>query len=464
MVYKKPTSKYWYCKFELQFQNIRKKIHKSTRLTSKAKAEAFEAQLKQKVWQALTTPAPEHHLFKEALALYIESRQANRTIKEKETKLNWWSTNLRNPVLANLSTQEILSAISKKRSVAIATRNRYLAELKAFLNFCHQELGWIEKVPVLKILKEPKRAFYKLSKEDIKQLLAASPAYLRPVIAFALMTGLRRSNIFGLRWAQIDFNNECVYIAGAEHKSKDHVNTPLSQQALTLLLHLKTNSSSPFVFLNTRNNQVAKISDDMWKRITKTALLDGLRFHDLRHNWATKHIEAGTDLLALKELGGWKTLEMVQRYSHPSNEYLAQQAKNIDHKQQLDDVFEEQYNSEVIEVENTSNDSNKKLICGKKSSHLAVTETIFDDLVIISEAHKAKNLLIISRLDVWYRKTDLNRHARRQRILNPSCLPIPPLRRHSDLQIMKNIIEVAGIIRKKCSRATVFFISKLSCR
>ena len=202
----------------------------------------------------------------------------------------------------------------------------------------------------------------------------------------------------------------------------------ISQQALTLLLHLKTKSNSPFVFLNTRNNQVAKISDAMWKRITKTAQLDGLRFHDLRHNWATKHIEAGTDLLALKELGGWKTLEMVQRYAHPSNEYLAQQAKNIDHKQQLDVAFTEQYNNEVIEVENTSDDCDKKLICGKKSSHLAVTETIVDDLVIISEPQKAKNLLIISRLDVWYRKTDLNRHARRQRILNPSCLPIPPLR------------------------------------
>ncbi len=274
MLYKKTTSKYWYTKFDLTYQDKRNRINKSTKQTSKAKAEAFEAQLKQDLWHALINPTPEQHLFKEAVTLYIDSRQANRTIKEKETKLDWWSTQLRNPALASLTTQQILTAIGKKRDVAIATRNRYLAELKAFLNFCHQELGWIEKVPVLKILKEPKRAFYKLSKQDIKQLLSASPEYLRPVIAFALMTGLRRSNIFGLRWAQIDFNNECVYIAGAEHKSKDHVNTPLSQQALTLLLHLKTNSSSPFVFLNTRNNQVAKISDAMWKRITKTAQLD----------------------------------------------------------------------------------------------------------------------------------------------------------------------------------------------
>ncbi len=122
---------------------------------------------------------------------------------------------------------------------------------------------------------------------------------------------------------------------------------------------------------------------------------------------------------------------MLQRYVHPLNVYLALQAMNIDHKQQLVDTFTDQHKNEVIEVESTRDDCDKKLICGKKSSHLAVTETIVDDLVIISEPQKAKNLLIISRLDVWYRKTDLNRHARRQRILNPSCLPIPPLRRHS---------------------------------
>ena len=84
-----------------------------------------------------------------------------------------------------------------------------------------------------------------------------------------------------------------------------------------------------FVFLNYDNSRIKDLNRRIWARTTKAAGLDGLRFHDLRHNWASRHAESGTDLLAIKELGGWKTLEMVQRYTHPSLSYLSQQANNI---------------------------------------------------------------------------------------------------------------------------------------
>ncbi len=177
------------------------------------------------------------------------------------------------------------------------------------------------------------------------------------------------------------------------------------------------------------NNPVKDIKDALWKRITKQAMLDGLRFHDLRHKWATRHIEAGTDLLALKELGGWKTLEMVQRYAHPSSEYLAAQAKNIDGPSQASQLGKlAPYNELSIreeELTDCEKRENEKRICGKKSSQLQENELEIGDMKIIYEPQKRKNLLIISRLEKWYQWADLNRHARRQRILNPSCLPIP---------------------------------------
>ncbi|TMP46853.1 MULTISPECIES: site-specific integrase [unclassified Pseudoalteromonas] len=330
MIYKKKESKYWYTKFELSYGDKRKRINKSTRQTSKAKAEAFEACLKQELWRQITDPTPEAHCFSEAVEIYLESRQSNRTVKEKASKLEWWKVKLADPNVQKIDTHLVLSTIAKKQEISIATRNRYLAELKAFLNFCHQELGWIDRVPVIKIQKEPRRAFFKLDNADVIKLLECAPYYLRSVLIFALLTGMRRSNIFSLRWSQIDFCKQCIYIDAKDHKSKDHVIVPLSHKAITMLSQLKEQRSSTYVFVNNNNNPVKDIKDAMWKRITKQAQLDGLRFHDLRHNWATRHIEAGTDLLALKELGGWKTLEMVQRYAHPSQEYLAEQAKNID--------------------------------------------------------------------------------------------------------------------------------------
>jgi len=50
--------------------------------------------------------------------------------------------------------------------------------------------------------------------------------------------------------------------------------------------------------------------------------IENFRWHDLRHTWASWHIQRGTPLQVLKELGGWATLEMVQRYAHFSAEHL----------------------------------------------------------------------------------------------------------------------------------------------
>ena len=419
MIYKKENSKYWYTKFELEYQGIKKRIHKSTRHTSKAKALSFETQLKQDLWLSMTTPQIERHTFSDAIELYLQSRQTNRTIRAKKVKLIWWCNKLKNPILSDLTTSIILNEISKKKDIAVATRNRYLAELKAFLNFCHQELGWIEKVPVLKIFKEPRRTFFKLAPFDIKNLLNAAPSYLQPIIAFALLTGFRSSNILNLRWSQIDFERGCVFIAANEHKSKDHVTTPLSNQAMELLVHLQSTSSSSFVFTNNMNKPLKEIQHRTWQAIIKKSDLEGLRFHDLRHNWATKHAEAGTDLLALKELGGWKTLEMVQRYAHPSNDYLTLQAKNIDSRTHLP-------SKNTVKNDVTKHDA--KLICSEESSHLDIIERKTENLTIICERFKLGNLMIFSKLKEKTEDSIESSGEKSQRILNPSCIPISPHR------------------------------------
>jgi len=54
------------------------------------------------------------------------------------------------------------------------------------------------------------------------------------------------------------------------------------------------------------------------------AYIRDFRRHDLRHTWASWHVQPGTPLQVLKELGGWETLKMVQRYAHLSADHLAQ--------------------------------------------------------------------------------------------------------------------------------------------
>jgi len=57
--------------------------------------------------------------------------------------------------------------------------------------------------------------------------------------------------------------------------------------------------------------------------------IDDFRWHDLRHTWASWHVQAGTPLHVLQELGGWETPAMVRRYAHLAPEHLAEHAVRI---------------------------------------------------------------------------------------------------------------------------------------
>ena len=74
---------------------------------------------------------------------------------------------------------------------------------------------------------------------------------------------------------------------------------------------------------------VTQLSTKAWYKALKRAGIENFRWHDLRHTWASWHVQNGTPLFALQELGGWESQEMVRRYAHLSAEHLASYADNI---------------------------------------------------------------------------------------------------------------------------------------
>jgi len=73
-----------------------------------------------------------------------------------------------------------------------------------------------------------------------------------------------------------------------------------------------------------------ELTNTGWHKALKRAGLTDLRFHDLRHSWASWHRQAGTSCDELKDLGGWKSRQMVDRYAKYSTEYLAIAAARIE--------------------------------------------------------------------------------------------------------------------------------------
>lgn len=68
---------------------------------------------------------------------------------------------------------------------------------------------------------------------------------------------------------------------------------------------------------------VNEVNTRAWREALMRAGINNFRWHDLRHTWASWHVQAGTPLQALQELGGWSSYEMVLKYAHLSAEHLA---------------------------------------------------------------------------------------------------------------------------------------------
>ena len=66
-----------------------------------------------------------------------------------------------------------------------------------------------------------------------------------------------------------------------------------------------------------------------WQRACQKTGITDFRWHDLRHTWASWHVQAGTSLQTLMELGGWSSYDMVLRYAHLAGEHLHSAAGNI---------------------------------------------------------------------------------------------------------------------------------------
>ena len=76
---------------------------------------------------------------------------------------------------------------------------------------------------------------------------------------------------------------------------------------------------------------VDRCSTKAWKRVLQNAGIEAtFRWHDLRHTWASSHVQRGTPLQELMELGGWSSYEMVLRYAHLAADHLRTAAGRID--------------------------------------------------------------------------------------------------------------------------------------
>ncbi|MDH4378372.1 MAG: site-specific integrase [Vampirovibrionales bacterium] len=148
--------------------------------------------------------------------------------------------------------------------------------------------------------------------------------YLKPVVLLSINTGLRRGEVFGLKWSDIDFKLRSLTVAGTIAKSGKTRHVPLNDEAWEALDQWRKQSSlsSQLVF----QRQVGQSFHDVrssWSKVLKDAKITGFRWHDLRHTFASKLVMAGVDLNTVRELLGHSDYKMTLRYAHLAPEHKA---------------------------------------------------------------------------------------------------------------------------------------------
>jgi integrase len=164
--------------------------------------------------------------------------------------------------------------------------------------------------------------------QDIESLLLAGcqaieTPLLASVIKFAIQTGMRRGEIMGLTWADIDIANRKAYL----HKTKNGEarQVPLTLRAIELLRVLPKTEGKVFpMTFDCLRSQFKRLKSHLKQSCDGFGAnpFNDLRFHDFRHEALSRLSDAGLNLIELSHISGHKTLAMLKRYTHPSHEAI----------------------------------------------------------------------------------------------------------------------------------------------
>ena len=150
--------------------------------------------------------------------------------------------------------------------------------------------------------------------------------HLTPIVTLALHTGLRRGEIFGLLWRDVDLTASRLTVRGDESKSGQTRHVPLNTIAATALATwreiTKPKTADAIVFAGAEGEPLEDIKK-AWKALLAKASLRDFRFHDCRHHFASKLVMAGVDLNTVRELLGHSDFKMTLRYAHLAPEHKA---------------------------------------------------------------------------------------------------------------------------------------------
>jgi integrase len=143
--------------------------------------------------------------------------------------------------------------------------------------------------------------------------------HLRPMVLLALNTGMRRGELFSLTWSAVDLDAGIVTIVAESAKSGQTRRVPLNTEAVNVLTTWRKrqgdDAADGLMFPGAGGARLTNITKS-WAGVVKAAKLRSFNFHDLRHSFASKLVQRGTDLNTVRELLGHSEIKTTLIYAH----------------------------------------------------------------------------------------------------------------------------------------------------
>ena len=242
------------------------------------------------------------------------------------------------------TTMKNFAALLQSKGLSNGSINRSLSALRRMFYLAKEEerLRYIPHFPMLEE-SAPRKGFFE--RVEYERLYAALPDYLRPVVAIAYHTGMRRAEITSLLWEQVDLLNRAIRLNAGETKNGEARNVPITAELHHVLAQLHAGSVGPLVcFRRTKTGKVLPVGDfrKIWyARCVKLGLGEmkeeagkpvyhGKLLHDLRRTGVRNLVRAGVPEKIAMGITGHKTRSVFDRYNIVSERDLAEAGRKLD--------------------------------------------------------------------------------------------------------------------------------------
>jgi len=300
---------------------VRRKGHKPMSKTFKRKGDAdrwardIEAEMDKGVF--VSREEAEGTTLSEAIERYIDEYikvRLKHAKRETDRANAIKARDISNLYLATIRGKEVAAFIKEREAEGVSgnTIRLDLALLSKLFEVARRDWGMESLVNPTKLVHKPKIGqgrTRRLEEGEEKKLLEKASDKLKPIILFTLETAMRRAEIAGLNWTDVDLKNSSIYLA--ETKNYEERSIPLSPSAIDILKDI------PRQITGTIFGLIPDQITGYMRRAVKAAEIQDLRFHDLRHE-ATSRFFENTDLdtMEIKMITGHKSMQMLARYSH----------------------------------------------------------------------------------------------------------------------------------------------------